>query len=226
MNVLGSAVAPFQWIATVRHRRVFHPNGVLATGSIERVAADGAGLPIESAADVLVRISKGIGMPGALPDVSGLALRLPPNASSATPWDVLLASAAGGPAGRMAVRPAVRWSGQSMSSVMPLRYAGANWWLRARISTDIGGIGVSLDSIRKYLRQGHLDVDIDQARGWGPFRPLARLTVNAALPSDDSDDVAFEPVLNVPPGVQLVPHWLAALRKQAYRDSRHGRQAD
>ncbi len=75
--MLKTVTAPFQWVAAARHRRVFHPGGVLARGSIERVAARDVGLPIESASDVLVRLSKGIGTPGALPDVIGLAFRLP-----------------------------------------------------------------------------------------------------------------------------------------------------
>ena len=203
---------------------MFHPNGVLARGSIERVAARDAGLPIESAADVLVRLSKGIGMPGALPDVIGLAFRLPPNGSSALPWDVLVASAGSGWLSRFGIRPVVQWSGQPMSSVMPLRYHGAKWWLRAQIQSDIEDGGVSLDSIRNCLSRKPLTVDIDQALAGEPFRPVARMTIKEVVPQGESCDVAFDPVLHVPVGVQLIPEWLANLRTQAYRRSRMGRE--
>jgi len=229
--VLETVTAPFQWVAAARHRRVFHPGGVLARGSIERVAARSAGLPIESAPDVLVRLSKGIGTPGALPDVIGLAFRVPADGSatggpSAPAWDVLLASAGGGRLSRFGIRPVVRWPEQPMSSVMPLRYQGTNWWLRAQILSAVDGVGVSLDSIRSRLHEGPLTVAIDQAPGFAPFRPLARLTIKDVVPQGELGDVDFDPVLHTAPGVQLAPHWLSNLRMQAYRRSRAGRHPD
>lgn len=229
--MLETVTAPFQWVAAARHRRVFHPRGVLAWGSIERVAAPGEGLPIESASEVLVRLSKGIGTPGALPDVIGLAFRLPASdspvgESPAPPWDVLLASAGSGRLSRFGVRPVVRWSGQPMSSVMPLRYQGTNWWLRAQILSAVDGGGVSLDGIRTGLHDGPLTVAIDQAAGFAPFHPLARLTIKDVVPQDEISDVDFDPVLRTAPGVQLAPHWLSNLRLQAYRRSREGRHSD
>ena len=64
---------PMKLGAAVRHRRVFHPVGVLASGNIERTAPAEQGLPIESG-EVLGRVSKAIGVPGDLPDLIGLAL--------------------------------------------------------------------------------------------------------------------------------------------------------
>ncbi|BCI80065.1 hypothetical protein MTY66_16900 [Mycolicibacterium sp. TY66] len=228
--MLETVTAPFQWVAAARHRRVFHPGGVLARGSIERVAARDVGLPIESASDVLVRLSKGIGTPGALPDVIGLAFRLPAGdsetAAAAPPWDVLLASAGRGRLSRFGVRPVVRWPGQPMSSVMPLRYQGTNWWLRAQILSHVDGAGVSLDSIRSALHDGPMTVAIDQAPGFASFRPLARLTIKDVVPHDEIADTDFDPVLHTAPGMQLAPHWLSNLRMQAYRRSRKGRHPD
>jgi hypothetical protein len=155
--------------------------------------------------------------------VIGLAFRLPPNASSTTPWDVLLASTGGGRLTRLAVRPVVQWSGQSLCSVMPLRYQGTNWMLRGQIRSDIEGAGVSLDSIRNGLSKSPLTVDIEQAQGFGPFRPVARLTIKDVVPQGDSDDIGFDPVLHVPADIQLMPQWLAKVRVQAYRRSRMGR---
>lgn len=226
--MLDTVTAPFQWVAAARHRRVFHPVGVLAWGSIERVAVRDVGLPVESASDVLVRLSKGIGTPGALPDVIGLAFRLPAGGSPsgespAPPWDVLLASAGSGRLSRFGVRPVVRWSGQPMSSVMPLRHQGTNWWLRAQILSAVDGAGVSLDSIGSSLRDGPLTVAIDQAPGFAPFHRLARLTIKDLVPQDEISDVDFDPVLRTAPGVQLMPQWLSNLRMQAYRRSREGR---
>ena len=82
-----------------------------------------------------------------------------------------------------------------------------------------------MDSIRAGLRQGPLTVAIDQAAGFAPFHPLARLTIKDVVPQDEISDVDFDPVLRTAPGVQLAPHWLSNLRMQAYRRSRAGRDA-
>lgn len=223
----SSAVGgPFQWVAALRNGRVFHPDGVLTTGSVERTAPPGDGLPVETTHDVVARLSKGLGLPGAVPDIIGLAVRLPPQPSAATPWDILLASAGTGPAGRVVgVRPALRWSGQPLSSVMPVRYHNRNWWISARMVDDINGFGVPLADVRDRLRDSGVRFDIDQACGAQPFRPLARLTLRGVVPSDAAHDVAFDPVLHVAPGVRPAPQWLASLRAHAYDRSRRGRHA-
>ena len=113
---------PLQWGSAIRRRRVFHPVGVIANGSLERLASPGEGLPIESS-DVVGRVSKGIGLPGGLPDIIGLAIKIPPQPFAATPWDILMASAGSGCGvlSRFARRPVTSWRAP-MSSLMPLRY--------------------------------------------------------------------------------------------------------
>src|SRR5215211_119030 len=132
VNALDILAVPIKWGSAFRHRRLFHPVGVLAYGSIERMAPPNEGLPIDSS-DVVARVSKGLGTPGPLPDIIGLAVRIPPQPFAATPWDILLSSAGSGMLTRMiGLRPATSWSGQTLSSLMPLRYDGKTWWLRAR----------------------------------------------------------------------------------------------
>jgi hypothetical protein len=108
---------------------------------------------------------------------------------------------------------------------MPLRHGGHNWWLSARMANEIKGSGVSLDDVRDELSSGRVRFDIDQARGTEDFRPLATLTVEGVLPPGEAHDVAFDPVLHLAHGVELMPRWLAHLRAQAYDGSRHGRHA-
>jgi hypothetical protein len=218
------AAAPFEAASALRHARVFHPDGVLARGAIERVAAPGDGLPVTSSDNVEARLSKGIGTPGPLPDVIGLAVRLPPEPFAPTPWDILLASAGSGPLTRVAgLRPVMSWTGSTMSTLMALRYDDHNWWLRARMTTHINGFGVSTAAVRRRLRTGPLEFQIDQACGTAPFTPLARLTLHDVM--TPSHDVAFDPVQHTAPDVALVPGWLSGLRAQAYARSRRGRHA-
>ncbi|BBZ74271.1 phosphodiesterase [Mycobacterium paraseoulense] len=225
MSVSDLVALPFQWGAAIRGKRLFHPIGVLAEGFIERTAPAGEGLPISSS-EVVARVSKAGGTPGALPDFVGLAFRVTPP-QAAGPWDILVVSSGSGVLSRaLALRPAISWSGQTLNTLMPLHYRGANWWLRARIESELDGPGLSLDSVRERLQHDPIAVSLDQACGRGDFTPLGRLTLTGALDPERAPDVSFDPVVNTAPGVSLHPRWLADLRARAYRRSRHGRDAD
>lgn len=224
--------APFEAGAALRHRRLFHPTGVLADGALERLAPPGTGLPVESCA-VVARVSKGLGTPGRLPDFAGLAWRMPPTAFSATPWDVLLVSA-GLSAGqsvtnRVLLRPVVSWSQAPYCSLMPLSYEGPSgdehsgdqqlWWVRARLRTPIGSAGLSLSAFADRINDGGVRFEVEQARGTGDFQPLAHITLTGL----HDGDVWFDPVRHSAPGVRLWPQWLREVRATTYRSSREGR---
>jgi hypothetical protein len=165
-------------------------------------------------------------MPRALPDAVGLAVRIPPWDGSERSWDVLLVSAGSGVLGRaIGLRPVTSWTAQSMSSLMPLRYQGRNWWLRARITTDINGSGLALNDLRDQIDSGGIQVQLDQACGAEDFRALGRLTLTGSMVGASDGDVSFDPVHNTAPRVSLYPAWLADLRGSAYARSREGRTA-
>ncbi|MBW8710255.1 MAG: phosphodiesterase, partial [Mycobacterium sp.] len=109
MHASDIATLPVRLGAALRHRRLFHPDGVLAEGVLERVAPPGEGLPMLSC-DVVGRVSKGLGLRGALPDIAGLAWRMPPpqDLRSCMPWDVLLASSVA--PSRIILAPVRSWS--------------------------------------------------------------------------------------------------------------------
>jgi len=211
---------PVQFGSALRQRRLFHPVGVLAEGIFERVASPGEGLPMESC-DVIARVSKAVGLPGRLPDIAGLAWRMPPQQDlrSCTPWDVLLASTIAN--SRIVLSPVATWSGTTFSSLMPLRFQGGVWWVRARLSTEINAVGLSLCDIEEQIDLETVSFVIDQAAGAGPFRPLGRLTLRHVDPSQD--DIAFDPVMHTESEVALTPEWLTDFRRAAYRRSRKGR---
>ena len=225
MQASDIAAVPIRFGVAVRHGRLFHPDGVLAEGLLERIAPPDQGLPMESC-DVIGRVSKAVGLHGALPDIAGLAWRIPPTPDlrSCSPWDVLLASTLAGSAGRFVLRPLFSWSGATFSSLMPLRFKGGLWWVRARLVTDIDATGLSLDSIRHQIASGGVEFDIDQAAGTGDFLPLARLKLRHLDPS--CDDVAFDPTMHSDTEVQLAPRWLSNFRRAAYRRSREGRSGE
>jgi len=84
MEASEIAALPIRASAAVRHARFFHPAGVLCAGTLTRTAAAAAGLPIADS-EVVGRISKGVGTPGALPDFAGLAWRTR-SAEHCEPW--------------------------------------------------------------------------------------------------------------------------------------------
>jgi hypothetical protein len=222
MKTSDVAALPFEWGAALRRRKLFHPNGILAEGRLERLAVPGVGLPVETG-DVVARLSKGIGLPGSLPDIGGLAWRMSSSAGDAFSWDLLLASTARGPLGRVLLRPLASWSDAVFSTVMPLSYQGQAWWLRARIVTPVDDGGLGLDVVARLIAEEGLDLEVEQAAGTGEFETLARLRLQrVAAPGD----VSFDPVLHEAPGVRLMPSWLASFRRAAYRRSRHGRHAE
>lgn len=223
MQASNIAALPIRFGAALRHRRLFHPSGVMAEGILERIALEDEGLPMNSC-DVIARVSKGVGLPGATPDVAGLAWRIPPppDLRSCSPWDVLLASTLGGT--RIGLAPAVSWSGATFSSVMPLRYHDGLWWVRARLATRIDAPGLSLSAVEKQITSTGITFTVDQASGTGGFRPLARLTLRHVDPS--CDDIAFDPALHSDPEVELAPRWLGDFRRAAYKRSRQGRDAE
>jgi hypothetical protein len=214
------AALPVRLGAAIRHSRLFHPSGVLAEGLLQRVAPPDEGLPMQSC-DVIGRVSKGVGLPGAMSDIAGLAFRIPPpqDLRSCVPWDVLLASTVAG--SRVVLAPTRSWSSATFSSVMPLRFRGGVWWVRARLVTKIDEPGLSLDTIRNQIDSGGIVFDIEQAHGRRGFQPLARLTLRHLDPTND--DIGFDPVLHSDEDVRLVPGWLADFRRAAYRRSREGR---
>ena len=148
MKAADIVALPMKLGSAVRQRRLFHPVGVLASGRIERVAAHGEGLPIDSA-DILARVSKALGVPGGLPDLIGLAWRMPAPTPAATPWDILTASAGSGLLTRFALRPTTSWTG---TTLMPLRHEDGWWWVKAAMTTPVDG-GLSLDTVREAISE-------------------------------------------------------------------------
>jgi hypothetical protein len=217
------AALPIRFGAAIRNSRLFHPSGVMAEGVFERTAPEREGLPMNSC-DVIARVSKGVGLPGASPDVAGLAWRIPPppDLRSCSPWDVLLASTLGGT--RIGLAPVLSWSGTTFSSLMPLRYHDGVWWVRARLATRVDARGLSLDAVENQINSTGITFNIEQAPGTDAFRPLARLTLRHVDPS--CDDIAFDPTMHSDPEVELAPRWLGDFRRSAYKRSRQGRDAE
>ena len=125
---------------------------------------------------------------------------------------------------RFTLLPTTSWTDTTLSTLMPLRWQGEWWWLKARLSSVVPG-GLTLAAIDDALAAGIIAFDIEQANGTAPFEPLATLTVTSKIPTDERHDVSFDPTRNTRAGVDLGPKWLTELRERAYMRSRRGRDA-
>lgn len=181
-----------------------HPRGRLRSG---RLVREGSGDPVGAAFlddpgtdEVLVRVSRATGLPPGLPDVHGLALRVPlPGGGHG---DLLLASTGWGPLGRFVLTAGLRPGSRPMTTLLPYRTAsGRSVLLGARLSDDDHAL-------------------LAWAPGTGDWRVFARLE----LGSDCGDPaLAFDPVRHPLPGL-TPPEWVRRLRAPAYAGARRSRQ--
>lgn len=178
-----------------------HPRGRLRHGIWHRSGlAPGVGVPLLDESGVLpvvLRTSRATGLPAWLPDVHGLALRVPLEVGHA---DFLLASTGWGRVSRFVLTVGRDPGSRPMTTLLPYRTPAGPLVLGAR------------------LQDGR--VDLACAVGTGPFRSLGHV-----LPGADAGDpaVAFDPVRNQAPGLP-VPGWVARLREPAYAGARDARE--
>lgn len=188
-----------------RRRRALHPTGRLVPAVLDRYGSrPDTGVPWldEPGTDeVVVRLSRATGLPGPLPDVLGLALRVP--LEDGRHGDLLLSSTGLGRVTRFLLRP-VRHEAVGYTSLFPYRAAAGPVLLAA--------IPVPGEGSRFHLAW---------ARPTGSWHRFAVLRLTD--PDTDGDDaLAFQPVERPVPGLPSY-RWAADLRRPAYAGSRRAR---
>jgi hypothetical protein len=212
-DLLGRLLAaPLAALARWRRDKPMHPRGVVHEGVLERTGAQPPwGVPWldEPAIDrVVVRLSRGAGVPPPWPDLLGLAVHVPHEGH--TPVDLLLSTTGRGRFTRVVPVPR-RDLATSYGSIMGYRSDAGTLRLAAVGERRRGGAAPEPVFV------------LAAARGTGPWRPFATLTLGRVLPPGDPD-VRFDAVRHPPPG--LVPDGpLAHVRAPAYAASRAGRDA-
>ncbi len=185
----------------VRGSRVFHPRGRASTAT---VVADGDGawgarvLDEAGTHDVVVRVSRGAGLPRPLPDVIGLADRFPGLGRDGGPLDVLVNTAGGPPGLRHVFLP--HPLGRTFSSVLPYRTGTGRLVL---LGARSDGTGTGWELLAAPLTGGWTR--------WG------RLTLGADLPVTEGEQLRFRPTLGAD---DLQPVALFRdVRDRSYRES-------
>ncbi|NUW36972.1 phosphodiesterase [Nonomuraea sp. SMC257] len=215
-------------VAALRRGRALHRDGltVAATLVLERGPAPGLPALAEPGSyEVVARLSRGGSLPGPLPDVLGLALRLPGGRPSQGDVDLLLSTCVPGlpwlpgPRGDFTAGPYSSLASYRHGS-MPVRlFAYPEKFADPGNGEGTGGVPARVEALRRALERGPLVFRLLAApAGRRPVR-VATLRVHTPLPGAD---VSFDPVLNSHPALRPAG-WLARLRRGAYRGSRQGR---
>ncbi|TFV76773.1 phosphodiesterase [Blastococcus sp. CT_GayMR19] len=211
-------------LARLRGGRPMHPRGAVFSAVLER-HGNGAGDPVgvpwldAPATDVgVVRLSRGAGLPAPLPDLLGLAIRLP--SATDAPIDLLLSTTGRGRLTRLL--PALRRDAAAVySSIMGYRSDVGTLRIAALPESD--GVPSEPEQLAEEVPREGLSFTLAAARGRGPWVPFGRLVLGApAEPLDPG--VRFDAVLNPPPG--LVPDGpMARFRAPAYARARAAHRA-
>jgi hypothetical protein len=226
--------AGFYTLAALRRRRSLHPTGVGYQGRLrvpdERPPRPGVPLFQAGATHpVLVRFSRGAGLPEPLPDALGVAIKLPDAHGPGVDQDLLLTSSTDRPLLRRLLFPARSFVRGAFSTALPYDLGSERVVLllvpapiNAGRSAGGGGrrpVG-GLAELRA-VAANSLEFELRTAKSFGRSQPLATVTVDAPLPADQTEGLRFNP-WTTGPGIHP-SGWLNLLRDAAYQASQRGR---
>lgn len=211
--VTGSAgqafAALFRLLKLVRPDRPIHPQGLGLAGELARTGNPAGPSGIDwldspGTDQVVARYSRSVGLPQALPDILGLALRVSPEGAS-EPADVLFASTGWSLPGRFLLMPRLDLAGASLTTLMPYRGRRGPVLLGLRTRSLPPGPLASRERV----------LGLYWATPGGRWRECGELRLRAgARPADIP--LRFDPLGNQPPGAQAYA-WTRRLRKSSYR---------
>ena len=225
---LGVAVAVgFAVVGRVRRPRPLHPQGVLLQGTLTRT---GLGPPsgitwVDTPGDnpVAVRLSRSAGLPRALPDVLGVALRCH---AEGHPVDVLMASTGLGAITRWVPTVHRRLTGATVSTIIPLRGTHGPVLLGGILTHEDHDLSADLRGLDMATPARPLTVTLLHATPQGVWHTYGHATLHhpatttnesAAGPIDTG--LRFDAVNNPPPG-SSVDEWARTLREPSYAAAR------
>jgi hypothetical protein len=226
--------AGFYALAALRRRRSLHPAGVGFKGQL-LVSNDAPDRPevalLRPGATygALLRFSRGAGLPELLPDALGVAIKLPDAHGPGADQDLLLTRSTSRPLLRRLLFPARSFVRGAFSTALPYDLDGKRVVVllvpaptgKRRPPGGVAAGGGALAELRAAAAAG-LGFELRTAGTLGPSQRLATLTVDEALPAEQTEALRFNP-WTTGPGIRP-SGWLNLLRDAAYRASQRGRQ--
>ena len=209
--------ALFAGILLLRRPRPIHVRGRVLEGHITWLpGAEPSGIAwVDDAPSapvpVVARLSRSVGLPGVLPDVIGLALRID---AGKRPADIELASTGRGVPGRFVLTvhrsPSRAWFG----TLLPYRSSRGPVLLAAR-QVSGGTLPAREDLLDAVLTRVAWRLRLYHATPTGLWHPFADVSLRMSAEQDDAM-LRFDSVRNAIPGAESYP-WVRELRQPSYR---------
>lgn len=181
-------------------QKPLHPRGEYARGTLTRFGAGASGvrwIDTHGSDDVVVRMSRAVGLPQDWPDVHGIALRLQLPDGDA---DLLFANTGLGRLSRFFLTAAFGPDQRPYTTLLPYR-------------APKGPVVLGIQP------EGNGSYRLMRAYGIKPWDTFGRLVLDRPY---DGPALAFDPMLAPVPG--LTPYaWVRALRRPSYRAAQQGR---
>lgn len=208
----GASAAVFAGLSAARRKRIFHPRGVTFEGTL--TFHDDNPLPFEGGERALVRMSRAAGFPQRVPDLFGLAVKLPDAGQ-----DLLLVTAGEDVVTRHLLVPTTGFFRRAYSTVLPYELYGQLVVLGARPDPSlVHATRQDMDDLAGYAATGRLRFDLTWGRaGTSEVSTFASLVIDR--PHDG--DVVFNP-FNSHPALKPAGG-LNRLRRESYERSQQAR---
>lgn len=211
---------PYRTLSRLRRKRGFHPFGVGFSARLVPGAGGGSGASVfEQESEVVVRLSRALGLPEWLPEPYGLAIRFPDAYGPNAHQDFLLVTSALPPGGRHTLLPARGFCDLPYSTLLPYRLLGKRVLLGGRGMAPRPG--PKLGDLRE-RKAGDLEFELAIAGLAGDWKPVARIALGERLPPERTEHLHFDPT-NTGGGLELAG-LLNRLRGPAYAASQDGRE--
>ena len=211
-SVLGAASYR---VARMRGTKPLHPTGAVLRGTLRRTGASSGVAWIDEMGkdEVVVRLSRGGGLPPHLPDVHGIALRHDET-------DVLLSGTGRPPVLRHVLHPTRSPGRGACTTLVPFR-GPRGPVLLAAFPAPARDLPADWDEVAALLAEDPFRLRLVWSDLWGPWLEFGELAVGGPLTDRTDEPLRFDP-RRTPPGLQTYP-WVDALRQPAYAAARRGR---
>lgn len=213
-----------------RRARIFHPDGAAFQATFEvkagAPAAGASALAGPGRHKAVIRVSRGVGLPSAVPDVLGLALRILDAHGAGRHQDLLLVTSAAPAVGRHSILASRQFASGFYSSVLPYRHGDELVLFGARAlwsdGVDLDSVAtVTFDEVEAELVAGRLRFEVLAAGITSPWVPVGVIEGGRRLSAPEQESLRFN-VYNT--GEALQPAGLLnAMRRSVYKASQTAR---
>ncbi|TDB94810.1 DUF1990 family protein [Actinomadura sp. 7K534] len=181
----------------LRGDRPLHPEGLVFDATLNLNGTSRYwGVPfLDDTAEVqgLARLSRAVGLPVALPDILGLALRWPQaDTGDGSTAELLLATTGHSVLGRRLLRPMSRWSPAFYGSLLAYR-VGDRRVLLGAVGRREPAVPARLDALAHAADERALQFDLVVATEFGRWERFGELRLTGPARGDDEHPMRFNP---------------------------------